>query len=124
MNNSLLALEHRLHSEELSKNASYGPHIDSRRVPPERQHNFRGTIPPRGNVFSHEPSAFIGVGGRVKSSGKSEITYLRAHVVGQEDIGRLDITVNNPVFMQICDRINRVNNLVTLLSTNGATATS
>lgn len=56
---SLSALEHWLSAKQLPKNTANTPDIDTSSVPPEAEHNFWSTVPPRSDILCQMRDALL-----------------------------------------------------------------
>ncbi len=102
------ALEERLAAEEFGEDAADGPHIDclsgqhevhhecslirtSFSVALEAQHDFRRSVPPRGDILSHVSSILLWV--YAEASRQAKIGNLELAVGVHQKVARLQVTV-------------------------------
>jgi hypothetical protein len=65
-------------SQELGQDAPYGPHVDARGIVGETQHDLGSSVPPRGDVFGHQPRLTrLGASSCLETSCETEITDLQ-----------------------------------------------
>lgn len=89
---TILAREQRLAAQHLGQNAAHTPHINGLGVFLERQHDLRGTVPASSHIFRHEARVVVGRGGRAS---KTEIAHLQIAVGIEQEVGGLQITVQD-----------------------------
>ena len=61
----------------------------------ERQHNFRCSVPPCGYIFCHETSLGTGWFGSLDGTCETEIADLEVAVGVEEEVGGLEIPMND-----------------------------
>lgn len=89
---TILSGEQWLAAQHLSQYAAHTPHINGLGVFLECQHNLRGTVPASGHIFRHEARVVVGRGSR---AGQTEITHFQITVGVEQQIGGLEITVQD-----------------------------
>ncbi len=81
--------------QHLSKHASHRPHIDCRGVTRSTEKKLRGAIPKSDHDRGVRPQRM----GEVPS--ETEVTYFESALLSEEEIGCLEVTVEDPVGMKI-----------------------
>lgn len=89
---TILAGEKRLSAEHFSKNATDRPDVNGLGVLLEGQHDFGRAVPAGSDVFSHETGVVLLRSG---GSGKTEIADLEIAVGVEEEVGRLQVSVQH-----------------------------
>jgi len=89
---TVLAWEQWLGAKHLSQDASNGPDINSLGVLLEGQHDLWSAVPASGDVLGHETRVVLSRCGRAC---KTEVADLKIAVGVQEEVGWLEIAVEN-----------------------------
>ena len=89
---TVFAREQGLAAQHLSKDTADAPDINRLCILLEGEHDLGSTVPSSGNVFGHETRVVICRGGRAS---KTEIADFEITVSIQEEVGRLEVSVQN-----------------------------
>ena len=101
----LLALEDRTEAEELGEDTAHGPHVNGRRVVLAPQQELRRAVP----YGDHDLVTCIQRMKRfVEDPSKAEIANLDLTATGDHDIRRLQITVQDPIAVQVQNTVEQL----------------
>ena len=89
---TVFSREQGLAAQHLGQDASDAPHIDRLGVFFERQHDFRGPVPPGGDVFGHESRIIVGAR---RGPRETEIADFQVAIGIQQQVGRFQVAVKN-----------------------------
>ena len=90
-----------LSTEHLGEDASDGPHVDSRRVSAEREHELGRSIPARCDVLRHKVGVFVG--GCRDTARHAEIANFQIAIGVNEQIRRFQIAMQNAGRVNVLD---------------------
>ena len=93
--------EERSTGEELGQNTTNTPDIDSLCVAGRTKKDFGGAIPTGSNVLSQNGTGGIGALQGGNRSGKTEISDLEEALGIQKQVGRLQITMDDPAAVHV-----------------------
>ena len=86
-----ITTEENLTAAEFSHDAANGPHVDGGRIVLFTEEDFGGAVPEGDDFVS------VGVHGDLEGTSKAEVSNLEGVVVLEEDVGGLQVTVNDAV---------------------------
>ena len=93
--------EERTTREELGQNTTNTPDIDSLCVAGRTEKNFRGTVPTGGDVLGQNGARGIGALQGSNRSSKTKVSNLEEALRIQEQVGGLQITMDDPTTVHI-----------------------